>query len=120
MSDNHKFQIAAVHWHGVESAILALKQGFICVSGDFLQENVVQSEVSIGMLAQHINLVVSIDSCVHDSPIAKNGTSRFSGTPSRKTGNSHVLHKQLIRELRKTDLSEFFIQYLEHIDVSLV
>ena len=55
MWDNHKFHITAVHCHGAESAILVLKQGFICVSDDFLQENVVQSEIFVEMLAKHIS-----------------------------------------------------------------
>ncbi len=41
--------------HGAESAILVLKQGETCVSGDFLQGNVAQSEVFAQMLAQHNN-----------------------------------------------------------------
>ena len=55
MRYNHKFQIAAVYWHDAESAILVLKLGETCVSGDFLQKNVVQSEIFVEMLVKHIN-----------------------------------------------------------------
>ncbi len=43
------------HGHGDELAILVLKQGQTCFSGDFLQENVAQSEIIVEMLAKHIN-----------------------------------------------------------------
>ena len=52
---NHKFQIAAVYWHDADSAILVLKQGLFCVSGDFLQENVAQFEIFVETLVKHIN-----------------------------------------------------------------
>ena len=55
MGYNHKFQIAAVYWHDAESAILVLKLGETCVSGDFLQENVAQSKIFVEMLIKHIN-----------------------------------------------------------------
>jgi hypothetical protein len=42
------------------------------------------------------------------------------GTPSRKPEIRIVLRKRLVRELGKTDFSEFFTQYLELTDVSLV
>ncbi len=45
MWDNHKFHIAIVHWHDAESAILVLKQGETCVSGDFLMINSAQAEI---------------------------------------------------------------------------
>ncbi len=43
------------HEHGAELAILVPKQGETCFSGDFLQENVRQSEIFVEMLAKHIN-----------------------------------------------------------------
>ena len=52
---NHKFQIAAVYWHDAESAILVLKLGETCVSGDFLQENVAQSEIFVETLVKYMN-----------------------------------------------------------------
>ena len=48
------------------------------------------------------------------------GTTRFSGTPSRKTGNLHFLRKQFVRKLRKIDLAELYTQHLESVDVSLI
>ena len=44
-----------MHLNGAESAILVLKQGVSCVSGDFLQEYVVQSEIFVEMVAKYIN-----------------------------------------------------------------
>ncbi len=55
MWDNHRFKITAVDWNCAELVILVLKQGKTCVSGDFLQENMAQSEIFVEMLTKHIN-----------------------------------------------------------------
>ena len=49
----------------------------------------------------------------------KYGTIQLSDTPLWRTRKSHYLRKQLVTELGKTNLSEFFTQHVEPIDVSL-